>query len=65
MKEHPAEVDIFIMSTVSISQKQYAEFMKDSALLEALAAAGVDNWEGYDEAYAQAKSQIDYWERRK
>jgi len=39
--------------------------MKDSALLEALAAAGVDNWEGYDEAYAQAKSQIDYWERRK
>jgi hypothetical protein len=32
------------------TEAQIAELEKDSAMLAALEAAGVDNWEGYSEA---------------
>ena len=35
---------------VAISEKEYLGLIKDSKILNALAAAGVDNWEGYDYA---------------
>lgn len=38
------------MSTVTISQEEYEELLERSMWLDALEAAGVDNWEGYDEA---------------
>lgn len=37
--------------TVEISKKEYNELVQDSRFLNALRAAGVDNWEGYDEAF--------------
>lgn len=39
---------------IEITKKEYEKFLKDSRLLRALEAAGVDNWEGYDIA-------IDYY----
>jgi len=33
--------------TVTISKKEYDQLIKDSEFLDALRAAGVDNWEGY------------------
>jgi len=39
---------------VEITKKEYENFLKNSAWLRALEAAGVDNWEGYDIA-------IDYY----
>lgn len=36
--------------TVTISQGEYRELKDDQNFLRALQAAGVDNWEGYDEA---------------
>ena len=33
--------------TITISKKEYDQLVKDSEFLEALRAAGVDNWEGY------------------
>ena len=38
------------MGSVTISQAEYQNLLDDSAFLEALRAAGVDNWEGFDEA---------------
>lgn len=38
------------MGSVTISQAEYQSLLDDSAFLEALRAAGVDNWEGFDEA---------------
>jgi hypothetical protein len=35
--------------TVTISQSEYDELLEDSGFLSALEAAGVDNWDGYDE----------------
>lgn len=35
---------------VSISLEEYAELQDAAAMLSALHAAGVDNWEGYSEA---------------
>jgi hypothetical protein len=40
--------------TVTIDLKTYQMLLLDSAKLEALEAAGVDNWDGYDEAVAAA-----------
>lgn len=34
-----------------ISVKEYDRLLRDSAFLDALEAAGVDNWCGYDEAW--------------
>ena len=36
--------------TIEISINEYEELLEDSAFLNALNAAGVDNWEGYDVA---------------
>jgi len=36
--------------TVTISKKEYESLLEDSEKLSALEAAGVDNWEGYDDA---------------
>lgn len=37
--------------TITISKKQYDQLLRDSALLECLEGAGVDNWEGYGYAW--------------
>ncbi len=37
--------------TVTISKKEYDQLIKDSEFLEALRAAGVDNWDGYSYAF--------------
>lgn len=37
--------------TVTISKKEYDKLVKDSEFLNALKAAGVDNWEGYSYAF--------------
>lgn len=36
--------------TVTIGKAVYEQLLKDSEMLAALEAAGVDNWEGYGEA---------------
>ena len=38
------------MDTVEITKKEYDQLIKDSEWLSCLEAAGVDNWEGIDEA---------------
>ena len=35
---------------VEITANEYAELLNESNILACLYAAGVDNWEGYDEA---------------
>ncbi len=36
------------MEMISISKEEYDRLIKDQKLLQALEAAGVDNWEGCD-----------------
>ena len=36
--------------TITISKKEYESLLQDSKKLSALEGAGVDNWQGYDEA---------------
>lgn len=36
---------------VEITKKEYAALLEDQQTLRALEAAGVDNWEGYSEAF--------------
>lgn len=36
--------------TVTITRKEYDGLLKDSEWLGCLEAAGVDNWQGYDDA---------------
>jgi len=36
---------------VTITQKEYNKLLEDSNFLEALRGVGVDNWEGYNEAF--------------
>ena len=36
--------------TVTIKKSEYEELLKDSNWLACLEAAGVDNWQGYDDA---------------
>lgn len=38
--------------SVTISRDEYDSLKRDSRMLEALRSAGVDNWEGYDDALA-------------
>ena len=38
------------MDTIEITRKEYDQLVKDSEWLSCLEAAGVDNWEGWDEA---------------
>ena len=37
-------------NTVTITQKEYDSLIKDSEILQALYAGGVDNWEWYDQS---------------
>lgn len=37
--------------TVIISKEEYKSLLEDRRFLEALRAAGVDNWEGYEYAF--------------
>lgn len=37
--------------TITIPLAQYNSLVEDAKFLDALNAAGVDNWEGYSEAY--------------
>lgn len=39
-----------VNKTVTLSLEYYSKLVEDSLLLDALHAAGVDNWEGYSEA---------------
>ncbi len=39
-----------IVKTVTISEKEYRELLKDSDTLAKLHAGGVDNWEWYSES---------------
>ena len=46
--------------SITITIDEYKNLLEDSLVLEALDAAGVDNWEGYAEAmeiYEEAKSR--------
>lgn len=47
------------MDTVEISKKVYLELVQDQAILNALFAAGVDNWEGYDIAIESMAEELD------
>jgi len=38
------------MKDITISIEKYDELLRDSYFLSALRDAGVDNWDGYDEA---------------
>lgn len=37
--------------TITITKTEYDQLIEDSEFLEALRQAGVDNWEGYSEAF--------------
>jgi hypothetical protein len=39
------------MSEVTIPEKEYNDLIEDQKFLNALRAAGVDNWDGYDYAF--------------
>ena len=39
-----------ILETIVLSTKEYKRLLEDSKLLAALEAAGVDNWDGYEDA---------------
>ncbi len=41
------EVDVHVNEVV-VSRELYESLKEDSAFLQALMGAGVDNWEGYD-----------------
>lgn len=41
---------------ISLSAKEYNELMRKAELLDALYGAGVDNWDGYDEAMAMVSA---------
>lgn len=39
-----------MIDTITISREEYENLLRDKAFLQALEDAGVDNWEGYDNA---------------
>lgn len=43
------------MDEVTITREQYEILLHDSKILQALFAAGVDNWEGYDFAMEEVE----------
>ena len=43
--------------TVTLSREQYDELLQDQALLRALEAAGVDNWDGWNVALETLRKQ--------
>lgn len=42
---------------IEIPFDEYLELKDDQMILQALYAAGVDNWEGYDEALASLEDE--------
>ena len=47
------------VETITISLVEYQTLMEDSRILQALYAAGVDNWEWYDEAMESVNEEVD------
>lgn len=45
--------------TVTISKKEYEELTNSSIFLSALEAAGIDSWDGYDDA----KEIMEEWQK--
>lgn len=41
---------------VSITEEEYEELRRDQKWLRYLEAAGIDNWEGYDEAMSALRN---------
>jgi hypothetical protein len=52
-------ITVAMEETVTISKKEYESLLEDSEKLSALEAAGVDNWEGYDNAMEMMKDMED------
>lgn len=46
--------------SVNITLEEYKQLKQDSLKLEALEGAGVDNWEGYDDAMEMMEDVEDY-----
>jgi hypothetical protein len=46
--------------TITISKREYEELLKKVHFLECLEACGVDNWEGYDEAWELYENDEDF-----
>jgi len=44
---------------ITISKKLYESLLKDRKTLRALEAAGVDNWEGYSEAFPSEDEEFE------
>ena len=49
-KEKEEWIDLNGEAMIAITKKEYESLLEDSEKLEALEAAGVDNWEGYSDA---------------
>ncbi len=45
--------------TVTIPKEEYESLLKDSDFLSALEAFGVDNWDGYHDAYLEVYGDED------
>lgn len=61
LTEVPEEVGGLIDDTVNIPRSEYEELLESRAWLEALEAAGVDNWDGFDyaqETYNQLNEEL-------
>ncbi|WVS22284.1 hypothetical protein [Enterococcus phage vB_EFaS_ZC1] len=46
-----------MQETVTISKREYERLLKVEAFLNALEAAGVDNWSGYGDAWAMYEEE--------
>ena len=47
------------LKTVTITLQEYLELKRDADMLEALNKAGVDNWEGFDDALDMVEKVYD------
>lgn len=45
--------------TVTITKEEYESLKRDSVILQALYANGVDNWEGYGEALEDSDDETE------
>ena len=48
---------------VSITRSKLEELVRDSLRLEALYQAGVDNWQGYGDAYKNAEKRMEAFDK--
>jgi len=44
-------------NVVYVTEREYKELKESQNILSALRVAGVDNWEGYDEAMEQVENK--------